>query len=168
MADSPRLIEIERAAGEQFREVGMDFVADDDPGTVPELDAYVRAGRSWVAVDDDDRPMAYLIADELDGDLHIEQVSVDPAYARRRLGADLIERAAEYARRHRFPALTLTTYADVPWNGPYYARLGFRVMALEELTPGLVAVRAAEARRGLDRWPRVCMARPVSLAGDGT
>jgi hypothetical protein len=55
--------------------------------------------------------------------------------------------------------MTLTTFADVPWNAPYYERCGFRVMAADEITPGLAAIRAAEAAAGLDRWPRVCMIR---------
>ena len=55
--------------------------------------------------------------------------------------------------------LTLTTFAEVPWNAPYYARIGFRVLADAELSPGLRAIRAHEAALGLDRWPRVCMRR---------
>lgn len=34
-------------------------------------------------------------------------------------------------------ALTLTTFADVPRNGPYYERLDFRHLCETELTPGL-------------------------------
>jgi hypothetical protein len=47
----------------------------------------------------------------------------------------------------------------VPWNAPYYERLGFR--RVDDLTPGLRAIRAAEAARGLDRWPRVAMRRDL-------
>jgi hypothetical protein len=31
-----------------------------------------------------------------------------------------------WAQRHGLAALTLTTFTDVPWNMPYYERLGFR------------------------------------------
>ncbi|MZD06511.1 GNAT family N-acetyltransferase, partial [Streptomyces sp. SID5785] len=55
----------------------------------------------------------------------------------------------------------LTTFRDVEWNAPYYARLGFRVLAEDEVTPGLARIRAAEAAHGLDRWPRVCMRREL-------
>ena len=58
-------------------------------------------------------------------------------------------------------AQTLTTFRDVAWNGPYYARLGFTVVPAEALTPGLRELRAAETARGLDRWPRVVMSRPL-------
>lgn len=59
----------------------------------------------------------------------------------------------------RLPELRLTTFAEVPWNGPYYARLGFEVLPAERLTEGLRAIRATEAAKGLDAWPRVVMRR---------
>jgi hypothetical protein len=49
----------------------------------------------------------------------------------------------------------------VPWNAPYYARLGFRILDDTAVTPGLRAIRRREAEIGLDRWPRVCMRRDV-------
>ena len=50
----------------------------------------------------------------------------------------------------------------MPWNGPYYERCGFRVLADDELTPGLREIRAHEIALGLDRWPRVCMRRDLT------
>jgi GNAT superfamily N-acetyltransferase len=84
---------------------------------------------------------------------------VHPDHARRRLGRALLDRLIEWAERQRLPAVTLTTYTEVPWNGPYYERCGFRYLTDAELTPGLRAIRAAEAAHGLDRWPRACMRR---------
>jgi hypothetical protein len=78
--DAEAMVAIEVAAGRMFADVGMDFVAEDDPGTVEELLEYVRDGRAWVA-DGPDGPVAYLIAEWADGCVHIEQVSVHPAYA---------------------------------------------------------------------------------------
>jgi GNAT superfamily N-acetyltransferase len=97
----------------------------------------------------------------LDGCLHVEQLSTDPASARRGLGRALLDHAADRARADGLPALTLTTFADVAWNGPYYERCGFRVLRDDEITPGLREVRAHETALGLDRWPRVCMRRDL-------
>jgi len=155
------MIAIEVAAGQMFAAVGMDFVAEDDPGTVEELLPYVRDGRAWVVDGPGGSPVAYLIADWVDGNAHVEQVSVDPAHAGRGLGASLVEHVAQWARERGAPALTLTTYTEVAWNGPYYERLGFRRLADGEITPGLRAVRAAEAAHGLDRWPRAAMRREL-------
>ena len=83
-------------------------------------------------------------------------------YAQRGLGAALLDHAATGAQRHGLAALTLTTFTDVPWNAPYYERLGFRHLCDIELTPGLRAVRAREAKRGLDAWPRTTMRRDIT------
>ncbi|MFD0419657.1 GNAT family N-acetyltransferase [Streptomyces sp. NPDC127108] len=159
-----RLQDIERAAGRCFRDVGMAEIADDEPPTLDELAGYRRAGLAWVAVDPADSadvPVAYLLADRVDGDLHVEQVSVHPDHARRGIGRSLLDHLADRAAAEAVPALTLTTFRDVPWNAPYYARCGFALLDDAALGPELRAVRAKEAAHGLDRWPRVCMRRPV-------
>ncbi|MFJ9124464.1 GNAT family N-acetyltransferase [Streptomyces sp. NPDC102340] len=157
--DLPRLQAIETAAGEIFRTVGMDAIADDAPPTIAELERFRRAGHAWVAAEDTGTVVAYLVAEAVDGAFHIEQVTVHPDAARRGVGQTLIACAADCARDQGLTGLTLTTFADVPWNAPYYERLGFRRLSGAELTPGLRAIRAAEAEHGLDRWPRVCMRR---------
>ncbi|MFI5558116.1 GNAT family N-acetyltransferase [Amycolatopsis japonica] len=156
--DLPALQDIERAAGEPFRALGMAAIADDDPPSIADLMAFQRDGRAWVW-DAGGGPVAYLLAEVVDGHGHIEQVSVHPDHARRGLGRRLIEHAAEWASREGLAGLTLTTYAEVPWNAPYYARLGFTTLDEESLTEGLRAVRAHEIARGLDAWPRVTMRR---------
>ncbi|GAB3586811.1 GNAT family N-acetyltransferase [Amycolatopsis endophytica] len=152
-ADFTHLPEIERSAGECFRDIGMPEIADDDLPTPEELARYPFA---WVAVLTD--PVAYLVAAPVDGGLHIEQVSVHASVARRGIGRALIEEAA----RAGHPALTLTTFAEVPWNAPYYERCGFVRLGADELSPGLRRIREEEAARGLDRWPRVTMRRPAA------
>ncbi|MFC1413956.1 GNAT family N-acetyltransferase [Streptacidiphilus sp. N1-12] len=157
----PLLQEIERAAGDPFREIGMAEIADDDPPPLEELAGYQRAGTAWVAVGADDRPVAYLVAERLDGCLHVEQVSVHPDHAHGGVGRSLLDHLAELARSQGVPALTLTTFTDVAWNAPYYERCGFRRLAEAELTPELRAVRECEAAHGLARWDRVCMRRDL-------
>src|SRR5262245_6528508 len=77
--DVPSLIEIERAASDMFRSLGMDFVADDDPGSAAELAPYIHGRRAFAATDEADTPVAYIILDVVDGAAHIEQVSVHVA-----------------------------------------------------------------------------------------
>ncbi|MFJ8047046.1 GNAT family N-acetyltransferase [Streptomyces luteogriseus] len=160
-AELPALQDIERAAGAPFRGLGMPEIADDEPPALDVLERYRRAGRCWVAVDESDLPAAYLIAEPVDGALHIEQVSVHPRAARRGVGRALLAHAADRAREEGLTALTLTTFTDVPWNAPYYARLGFRPLPEADLTPGLREIRRVEAAHGLDRWPRVCLRAPL-------
>ncbi|MCD5354954.1 GNAT family N-acetyltransferase [Kineosporia mesophila] len=152
--DLPLLPRIEWAAGEKFRAIGMGGIADDEPLGPSELAAYQAAGRAWVHVEDG-MPVAYLLMDVVDELVHIEQVSVHPRAAHRGIGRGLIEHLAD---RSLVP-LTLTTFRDVPWNAPYYARLGFIV--LHDPAPQLRKIRRHEAELGLDRWPRCCMIRPA-------
>ena len=149
---------IEVAAGELFREFGMSRIADDPPPTPADLDGHAAA---WVAVEDDGEFAGYLVADRIDDACHIEQVSVHPAHSRRGIGASLVDTAAGWARANGLGALTLTTFADVPWNAPYYSRLGFVALPESALTPALRAKVLAEAGHGLDPLARVVMRRAV-------
>lgn len=143
----------------------MTAVADDEPPSITDLAAFQENGRAWVVTDDADRPVAYLLIDVVDGNAHVEQVSVHPDHARQGLGKTLLDTAAAWAARRGLAALTLTTYSDVAWNAPYYERLGFHVMTEAQISDGLRRICAHEEARGLARWPRVTMRRPVGSEG---
>ena len=142
-SDYLRLQEIEVRAGELFRSVGLDAVADDDPFTIEEL----AVADVWVAVVDGG-VVAYALTMVLDGVTHVEQLSVDPAFGGQGFGRALLD--------HLGSPLTLTTFRDVPWNGPYYARLGFRVV--DDPGPELAAQLHHEAWLE-DLGPRIAMRR---------
>jgi GNAT superfamily N-acetyltransferase len=161
--DLPALRELERVAGAPFRDLGMTAVADDEPSSIADLAGFQEKGRAWVVANDNDKPVAYLLLDVVDGNAHVEQISVHPDHARQGLGRKLLETADAWAAQHGLPALTLTTYRDVPWNAPYYERLGFRVLTEAQMTAGLRSIRAHEAARGLALWPRVTMRRTTSV-----
>ncbi|MBL8776368.1 MAG: GNAT family N-acetyltransferase [Acidimicrobiales bacterium] len=153
--------QVEIAAGRLFADVGMDLVARHDPFSLFELQGFLDRGSFWVATPVGGDPVAYLLVEEVDGCAHVEQVSVHPDHAGQGVGARLIDTAEGWAAARGLPALTLTTFAEVAWNRPYYERLGFRVLADAEITPGLAAIRTYEASIGIDAWPRVCMRREV-------
>ena len=95
----------------------------------------------------------------VEGCAYVEQIDVLPSHARRGIGAALLAAVAGLARARGWPALTLSTFKDVPFNAPYYARLGFE--PVEHLTPGLAKIRAEHEARGLDETARVFMQRRV-------
>ncbi|MDQ6783525.1 MAG: GNAT family N-acetyltransferase [Actinomycetota bacterium] len=165
--DLEALRAIELAAGAPFRDLGMAAIADAAAPPVAELAVFQRDGRAWVVTSAAGSPVGYLLVDIVDGNAHIEQVSVDPSHGRQGLGRKLLDAADEWAQERGLTALTLSTFAEVPWNGPYYERLGFRVVPESEVTPGLAAIRAAEAAQGLAAWPRVTMRRDVASRGLG-
>jgi len=153
---------IEVAAGELFRTVGMDDIADAEPFDAAELAEYVEDGRAWVAVDEGDEAIGYAVVDVVDGRGHLEQLSVVPAAQGRGHGRALVEAVVGWAVERGFDAVTLTTFRDVEWNRPLYERLGFAVLAQDEWGPELRALVAEEAEMGLDPALRVCMRRPAT------
>lgn len=159
--DLVRLQEIEVAAGALFAEVGLQSVADDEPASIQVLARHLAAGTAWVSVDEADRPVGCALALEVDGVVHLEQLSVDPAAGRQGRGGELIDVVTAWAAGRGSPGVTLSTFLQVPWNAPYYERFGFVVLGEEDLTPGLIALRDHEAAAGLDVTRRVFMRRPT-------
>ena len=156
---------IEAAAGEAFRLIGMPAIADDPPPALDALAVYQHDGRAWVATDSADHPIAYLLLDVVDRFAHIEQVTVHPRYARRGIGRMLIAEAARWATEHGLDEMTLTTFEDVPWNAPYYRRLGFREVPEAQWSDGIRQIVQSERDHGLAAWPRVVMKRAFTAGG---
>ena len=145
---------IERAAAALFRMTPYAYLADDD---LVSIEVDLTKEYVWVAVDLADQPIGFALVHLLDASVHLHELDVHPDYARQGLGRRLIATVADWARARGATALTLTTFDDVPWNGPYYARLGFRTLDLATLSPGLQAVRQGEAEAGLPMAHRICM-----------
>jgi GNAT superfamily N-acetyltransferase len=163
--DGPELRQIERLAGARFRDVGLDSVADDEPASLDALTEYACAGRSWVALNADDCPLGYAIVDVVDDNAHLEQVSVRPDHQGTGIGRALIERVRAWAEESGRPAVTLSTFVAVPWNGPLYAHLGFVAIPEDEIGPELRAVRDMETRHELDSKARICMRLDLRESG---
>lgn len=155
------LREIERAAAQAFSTVGYPALAAGEPTAAAEFRAAAAEGMLAVAVDGDDRPAGFLLATELDDCLYVQELDVHPDHAGHRLAARLFEAADAMARRRGLPALTLTTFHHVPWNAPYYARLGFAPMSAGEVGPDLRLVIERQRTAGLDMANRVAMRRGV-------
>jgi GNAT superfamily N-acetyltransferase len=147
--DIPQMQAIEIAAGRLFAEIGMHDVAEDGAHETDVLAGYVAGGRAWVAAREN-AICGYALADLLDGTAHLEQVTVHPDQGRQRIGGRLIDTVSQWARDQGLDAMTLLTFRDVAWNGPYYRRLGFVDLPDAALGPELAALRAHEAELGLD------------------
>ena len=159
--DLPRIRDIEVAAGELFRGLGMDAIADDSPPSESEMEPYLRDGRAWVATDPADNPIAYILVDVIDGWAHIEQISVHPVHSRKGVGSALINHVERWAAARNLQGMTLTTFSDVPWNAPYYERLGFTPLPEHAWPDGLHEIVREEIQHGLAAWPRVVMKKDI-------
>jgi len=125
------------------------------------LRAAAKEGRLWVAVAGDDRPVGFALIFEIDNNIHMHQLNVLPAHGRRGLGTALANEVCAWARASGYPAVTLSTFRDIPWNAPLWARCGFEVVPSEGLSPGLVQVVEAERARGMRMELRVIMRREL-------
>jgi 4-diphosphocytidyl-2-C-methyl-D-erythritol kinase len=162
MDDVPHLQPIERAATLRFRdhEAFEAFWALDFS---PALFAHeVARGSLWVAtLGDDDTPVGLAFTTEIDGNAHLDEIDVHPDASGQGVGSALLEHVSAVARAQGYPAITLSTLEDVPWNAPFYAKRGFAIVPLAELTPGYIDLLEGEARSGFPMHLRVIMRRDL-------
>jgi GNAT superfamily N-acetyltransferase len=124
---------------------------------LPVLETAHAGGRLWVALHDD-IPVGFAHVEIFEPRVaHLQELDVHPAHGRRGLGRLLVAEVCRWAGAQGYAAVTLTTFRAVPWNMPFYARLGFEEVSDVALRPALQAVREAEISRGLDWQSRVTM-----------
>jgi GNAT superfamily N-acetyltransferase len=158
-AEAEALREIERAAGQSFASVGYPDVARHEPTPAAALRDAATDGALFVAVTPSDDPVGFLLCTEIDGDLYVQELAVHPDHAGHRLAVPLLQAAEDLARSLGLPALSLTTFRGVPWNAPYYERLGFHILPDDQIGPSLRFVIARQKAAGLDVANRVAMRR---------
>lgn len=150
---------VERAAAVLFEEIGIPEVALADSTSPEEFREAFEDGHLWVALAPDGRPVGFAMVEPLDGAAHLEEIDVHPDHGRRGLGAALVRTVCDWARESGLPAVTLTTFRGVPWNAPFYAKLGFRELDRAKWTPSLARIVGEEAGRGLEPERRMVMRR---------
>jgi GNAT superfamily N-acetyltransferase len=156
-SDAALLPAIERAAAAQFRTQGLEGPWIDTSYDVEDYARAEREGWLWVA-EHGDAPVGFAMAFALGGGFHLEEIDVHPAHGRRGLGAALVRTVQGEARRGGFARVTLRTFRDVPWNAPFYARLGFRALAPEETPAAVAELAKREEEQGIPLARRVAMA----------
>ena len=124
----------------------------------PLLEASLAEGLLFVAPDEADRPIGFVACAVREGWLYVGEIDVLRAYQRRGIGRRLLSAALDEGRARGLPGAMLTTFRDVPFNGPFYASAGFRTLEGDERPMWLAAVLAAEITAGHDPARRVGMA----------
>ncbi len=148
--DLRHLAAVEDAGGVLFTGLWGDL--DGDALVAPAPSGGSRAdqpGFLLVAAAPGEVPVGFVHVLEIEGEWHLEQVAVRPEEGRRGIGTALVLAAMEEARWRGADRLSLCTYRDVAWNGPFYARLGFTEVARPR--PWQQELRAHERALGLDR-----------------
>ncbi|MEZ0071455.1 GNAT family N-acetyltransferase [Planotetraspora sp. GP83] len=146
--DLTALAKIELAADEMFAPLGIVFPPGatmieecGDPAQV------IVAGRP---------PVGFALLGSVDGEVHLEQLAVHPDHHGRGIGTELLNAVCDTAAAQA-RAVTLTTFRDVPWNAPWYARRGFAVLPPAEWGAELASLVEHERALGIELAPRVVM-----------
>lgn len=149
---------LEQSAGLSFkadREIA--WLAEADNLSVERYREIIAEGWSWIAEGGHAEPVAF-VASTLEGDeLHIWEFGVRIEYQHRGIGRSLLQRLIAEAAAARIPAITLTTFRDLPWNAPFYRSMGFELVISAQLTPRLAVLLANEIRLGLPAARRCAM-----------
>jgi GNAT superfamily N-acetyltransferase len=159
--DLPALPDIERRAATPFQEYGLADIFATIVTPVEAFQAGLDEQRLWVAVDRNGQLLGFALASVVGGNAHLDELDVLPEQGRRGIGSALVETVCQWARRSGFAAITLTTLSHIPWNAPFYERLGFRILKAHELPGPLRDLLQAEIERGLPGQNRVAMRREL-------
>jgi GNAT superfamily N-acetyltransferase len=107
---------------------------------------------------DGDAPVGFALIERIAARrTHLAEIDVLPSHGRRGIGAALVHAVCAAAAGRGDAEVTLTTFRDVPWNMPFYARLGFVEIPRAECDEVLEAILRDEAARGLEPQRRVAM-----------
>jgi ribosomal protein S18 acetylase RimI-like enzyme len=150
--DLTHIAPIEDAGGPQFQELFGDAI---EPILLsPATDGRQRASKPGfllvATLDEQSPPVGFVHVMVIDGHAHLEQLSVLPEQQRKGIGAALTRAAMAEARNQGFDRLSLCTYRDVPWNGPFYRAVGFTEVAEADYAPYERGLHDKERELGLD------------------
>ncbi len=150
------LPDIENDAAQAFREAGLDGI----DGLEETAASYYKnlPGRSAVFIaEDKGQIIGFSAGYEVDGQAYIREVSVRFTSSGKGAGTALVTALINWAGKTGFSCVTLTTFRDIPFNAPFYRKLGFVPFEPDGNWPELLAIRKKEISRGLDIQPRICM-----------
>lgn len=108
--------------------------------------------------------IGFILALPMDGRAHILELAVALDQQGRGYGRVLITAAEAWAAAKGFSEMTLTTFRDLPWNAPFYARLGYDAFDVGPGRTELDALIADEIAAGVHRAPRVAMRKILPTA----
>jgi len=156
LADIDRLPGIERSAARAFLGTSQAMVVSDDVTPANYHASRISAGLTWVATHRE-TPIGFAYCEVFGDELHLWELAVRLNDQKRGAGTALVAAVVAEARARGLRSVTLTTFRDIPWNGPFYARLGFAESRQDETDPRLAGLKAIEASRGLDVANRCAM-----------
>ena len=161
--DIEHLQMLEKSAGELFRGVpGLEWIADDATLSQSQHQHIIEAGLSFKAListtrREDSVIAGFVCCELLPQKLHVLELSVGEQWQGRGIGRALMTHAINRARELRLSEVTLTTCREIPWNEPFYQKLGFETLDEDRLTTRLAGILDKEVELGFSRSQRCAM-----------
>ena len=150
--DANYLPNVEQSAGLSYLAIAdIAWVAYDDNMPAETHRVHAASGTEWVGETTAGELIAFLCAERCADELHIWELAVAQEWQRAGIGRRLIDAACAHARASGCKAMTLTTFSDVPWNAPWYARVGFEFLDGDAIGERLREILRSEVARGLQR-----------------
>ena len=85
-------------------------------------------GRAVVAVTHAKTVLGFALTRPLDGLLLLDNISTSTRCRGRGIGKRLLDAVLQEATTECYPAVALTTFRELPWNGPWFRKFGFEPM----------------------------------------
>ena len=158
---------VERASALLFKSCAIDLGLTEDiyehGNAIGTFEQALHAGHLWVASAPGTAVVGFAMVLRIGAYAHLDELDVLPEHGRRGIGSALLRTVCSWAKENGYRAVTLRTFRDVAWNGPFYQRLGFQVVESSLLSPRHLELESIEQRRGLRTDMRVTMM--CNLAG---
>lgn len=156
-ADIDAMPMIGQRADRLFADHGFPQIAALPPTPKYDFQAFVAGNDAWLA-SYDSTPAGIAIAGQAAGNYWLKEIAVDPALGRRGISTALLSMVLDHARAEGRSTVFLSTFRDVPFNRPSYARHGFAEVEPESAVPGLREQFLREVPPGVDPTTRTLMA----------
>jgi len=162
--DIPALIAVDKAASALFAPTGLikaEALDDHVPAEVLEL--AIPLGDVIVTRNEHGWACGFALVSPRGKGLYLDQISVHPDHGKKGLGRALMLAVLSVAETRKLPHVSLSTFRDLKWNGPFYASLGFTEIPRDRMEPYMLEIETAQ-RPDMDVDARCFMRRKVRRA----
>lgn len=159
-ADIPAVELVELSAATVFKGTHMDFAANHPANAADDLLAAIAARLMWVAIEGD-AVVGFVFAEPCAEGLYVRELSVAAPSHRRGHGGVLMATLIDAARARGDRQLMLTTDRSLPWNAPFYQRLGFCIIEGAAIPAAVQRRLAGQYAAGFDPVHRCAMVMPL-------
>ena len=156
--DFKYLPEIEKDAAKAYKKFVNDF-DEDAPVTGVSFYENLKLSSVIFVAEISNHIIGFIIGYELDKQAYIHEISVQQNHSGKGIGSGLLNAFIQWSADNNYQNIILTTFKDIPFNMPFYQKIGFKVFDPNPaLFPNLIKIRQEEKESGIeDQFERVCM-----------